>query len=99
MGIILWFIQIIFSLITIVATYLPLIASYKEFNMWELPWQIWAMIGFTIFWISMLSIVLRLFFENRKYRSKEYQIDIEMKERKLKQLKLEQSAMDTKRLI
>jgi len=85
MWIILWFVQGVFSITGLVATYLPLWASYKGWDMWGIAWQIWAMIGFTIFWVSLASIILRLYLENRKLTSKDAKL-----ERRIRQLKLEE---------
>jgi hypothetical protein len=80
-SIISWLVQVLFSLIGAVATYLPLWASYKGWNMWGLAWQIWAMIGVTIFLVAMLSVIIRLVLlyvtPEAKLRRKKLELEIE----------------------
>lgn len=81
MRIIGWFIQGFFGLTSAVATYLPLLASYRGWNMWGLAWQIWAMIGFTIFILSVASIIARLIWlyerPEAKLRRRKMNLEIE----------------------
>lgn len=60
MSVILWFIQGVLAFAGLVATYLPLWASYRRWNVWGLEWQIWAMIGVAILSLSLISVIIRL---------------------------------------
>ena len=82
-----------------VFTYAPLFLDYGGKEMWNIDWHIWAIIGVTILWVSMASIILRLYFEIRRFHSKKYQIDMELKERQLKEIIARQHTMDTRKLI
>lgn len=39
--------------------------------MFGLAWQIWAMIGFTIFWVSLAVVIVRLYLHIRRLESEE----------------------------
>ena len=95
---VLWFVQMAFSLVSAVATYLPLWATYRGWNVWVLAWQIWAIIGFTIFWISMSSVILRLYLEIRGFKNEDYKRrkckeELEIQELKYKALQQQNSQM------
>ena len=60
-----------------------------------MAWQYWAMIGATILWMSLGSIIFRLYRENRRFHSKEYLLQMEKLEREVKQLKADQLTMDS----
>lgn len=85
----LWFIQSALALIGAVATYLPLLMELSGKTMWwGLAWQIWAMIGLTVLWVSMLSVILRLAVDNRRLNNEEsrlrvrqLQLDVQRTER------------------
>ena len=94
-----WFSQALFALIGLAATYFPLYADAKGIDMWNMAWQYWAMIGATILWVSLVSIVYRLYRMNRVFHSKEYLLKIEKLEREVKQLRSDQTTMDTGRLF
>lgn len=81
MKITLQFIQSAVSLMAMTITYLSLV--YGDDNMLGLEWNIWAIIGFTVFWISLVSVIIRLQLQIRKFKSKEYEMELEVKKRQL----------------
>ncbi len=93
-----WFVQYVFMFIGLVVTYAPLILDYGDEKMWTIDWHIWALIGVTILWMSLGSIILRLYFRNRRFLSKEHQLDIQIKERQLHQLEQDQKVSDIGRM-
>jgi hypothetical protein len=94
-----WLIQSVLTFVGLVATYFPLYADAKGIDIWNIAWQYWAMIGATILWLSLGSIIIRLFRENRRLHSKEYSLQMEKLEREVKQLRTDQITMDTGRLF
>ena len=80
------------------ATYGSLIASGMRFDMWGLAWPYWAMIGFTIFWVSMVIVMIAQYREIRRLRSPEEQLRLEKLEREDRKLRNEQSVQDTGKL-
>ena len=96
---IVWFMQYLFTFVGFVATYAPLYADLKGIDMWKIAWQYWAIIGVTLLWLSLVSIIFRLYMENRRFHSQEYRLQIEKLEREVKQLRLDQYTTDTGKLI
>ena len=99
MRVIIWFVQTIFAFTGLAATYIPLWFNAKGENMWGLAWQYWAMIGVTILWFSMLSIIIRLWLRLHYYTSKEGKLRMEQLEREVAQQRSDQHSMDTGKLI
>lgn len=97
--ILLWLLQGLGFLIGFVATYLPLYANAMGKDIWVIAWQYWAMIGATLLWVSLVSIIYRLYKMNRFFHSKEYSLKMERLEREVKQLRSDQFTMDTGKLV
>ncbi len=96
MRVFIWLLQSFFSLAGVVATYLPLWASFRRWaDMWGIAWQIWAMIGVTVLLSSLATIIYRLYQENRSYRSEEGKLQREKLRREVEQLRSDQSVKDT----
>jgi len=99
MKMMIWLTQSLFAILGFVATYFPLYADAKGMDIWNMAWQYWAMIGATILWLSLGSIIFRLYRENRRLHSKEYCLQMEKLEREVKQLRADQTTMDTGKLL
>jgi len=99
MKMVIWFIQSLFAFVGLVATYAPLYADYQGMDMWNIAWQYWAMVGASVLWLSLASIIFRLYMENRRFRSEEYHLQVEKLQREVKQLRADQYTMDTGKLI
>ena len=99
MKMMIWLIQSLFAILGFVATYFPLYADAKGMDIWNMAWQYWAMIGATILWLSLVSIIFRLYRENRRLHSKEYYLQMEKLEREVKQLRADQMTMDTGKIF
>lgn len=99
MKMIVWFIQYLFTFVGFVATYVPLYANLKGMDMWNVAWQYWAIIGVTLLWLSLASIIFRLYIENRRFHSQEYRLQMEKLDREVKQLRLDQYTRDTGKLL
>ena len=57
--------------------------------MWGLEWEIWAMIGVAVLWISLVSIILRLYFIVRTLNNKKSRRDSEEQDLRIEKLKRE----------
>ncbi len=98
MKMVIWFTQALFAFVGLVATYASLYADYQGIDMWNITWQYWAMVGASVLWLSLASIIFRLYRENRRFRSEEYHLQVEKLRREVKQLRVNQYTMDTGRL-
>jgi hypothetical protein len=80
---------IVLTIAGFVATYLPLIADTLGWNMRGLAWQWWAVIGFTVFWVSVVIIIVQQYLQIRNLTCKEAEL-----ERRKRQLEIEQLEYD-----
>jgi hypothetical protein len=99
MKMVIWFIQLFFALVGLVATYAPLYLDYRGTDIWKIAWQHWAMVGATVLLLSLASIIFRLYMENHRFRSEEHRLQMEKLRREVKQLREKQYTMDTGKLI
>ena len=58
-------------LIGLAATYIPLWAEYRDVDIWGMAWELWAMIGVTIMWLSLGGVIIRLFLTIRRLTSED----------------------------
>jgi protein-S-isoprenylcysteine O-methyltransferase Ste14 len=86
----------IFAIIGFIATYLPLMADYWRFNMWGLAWQIWAMIGFTIFWIAIAIVIWQLHSANKRMMSEDAKLERHKKELEIEKLEADKIKRNSK---
>ena len=85
-----WFLQIVVSLASTTVTFLALGLGFRGVNMLGLDWLWWAIIGAGILWISLVSIIVRLFYENRKLMSKDAKQEREKRELEIEELRSKQ---------
>jgi hypothetical protein len=72
-----------------VATYLPLYLDYRGVNIWGLSWQIWVMIGFTVFWLTMGVVIWRLSLQVKRLTNKDAELQREREKAQIRHLNLE----------
>lgn len=98
MKMVIWFMQSLFAFVGLVTTYTSLYADYKGMDMWNIAWQHWAMVGVSVLWLSLATIIFRLYRENHRFRSEEHYLQMEKLQREVKQLRADQYTMDTGKL-
>lgn len=88
----------LFTVVSFAATYLPLYASWSGVNMWGIAWQIWAMIGFTVFWVTIGIVIWQLHSEIKHLTDKDTELERKRKalEIKEKELNIEKLEIDKK---
>jgi predicted membrane protein len=89
--------DIVWAILTVagfVATYVPLWASAMNFNLWGIAWQIWVMIGFTVFWISLAIVLIRQHLKVKGLESEDAKLDREKKKLEIDKLNSERVKTD-----
>jgi len=72
-----------------VATYLTLWASYADVDVWGLAWQLWAIIGFTVFWVSLATVMWKQHSDIRNLSGRDARLYREKQELEIEKLKSE----------
>jgi len=92
----LWKILKVVAIVTgFVATYGSLAADAGGVDMWGLEWQYWAMIGFTIFWISLAVVIWQLRSENRRLNNEDSKLERCKRKLEIEELKAKASSRET----
>ena len=81
------------------ATYVFLVTDALEVNMWGLAWPYWAMIGFTIFWVSFAIILWQLYSENKKLKSPEHLLEQKKKQLEVEELERKTADQDSIQIL
>jgi hypothetical protein len=76
-----------FSLVTLAATYIPVVANLTRSEWGGLDLRIWALIAFTLFAVSVLSIVIRLWWNLSRLLSERGQLEMEKLRREVRDLR------------
>jgi len=71
------------------ATYGTLVADAEGWDVWGLAWQYWAMIGFTIFWISLGAVIWQQHLAIRSLRGADKELEREAKRTQIKKNKMD----------
>ena len=77
MRICLWWLQTMFSLTTLAATYLPLVLQAQGKDWQGLSFGWWAIIGVTLFAVSLGTVIARLWWNLRHFISMRGRLELE----------------------
>lgn len=101
LGTILWVLQGVVGVFSIFLTLFPLFRalSNREYDFLDLNWVWWAIIGFIIFFLVVMSVIVRLILTVRCLHSDEANLDRKKKQLEIEKLEAEKMSRENPTLI